>query len=417
MTILILGHVWPEPMSSAAGSRMMQLIKAFKSQNWEVHFASAAEKGERAANLEALNIKTHSIKINDSTFNASLSVRQAGAKAINPQIVIYDRFMVEEQLGWRVRESCPNALQLLDTEDLHGLRKARENAFKENRPFAEADLLNDTAKREIASIYRCDLTLVISEVEMDLLKEFFGIPERLLLYLPFMVDRLLQNYTSGLKGFEQRTDFMSIGNFKHLPNLDAARYLKKELWPLIHAQLPEAKLHIYGAYPTQEILQFHNPKEGFIVHGFTKYAAEVMENAKISLAPLRIGAGLKGKIVESIRYGTPCVTTTIGAEGMFGEFPPNAVICDDPESFVKEAIHLYIHKPTWERLQQNGFAVINARFDKELWMPRLMERLKSLLGNLKKHRIKNFTGAMLSHQSLQATKYMSRWIEEKNKPR
>ena len=417
MNILIIGHVWPEPHSSAAGSRMMQLIEVFLLQGWSVHFASASAKGERAENLEELGVKEHSIKINDSGFDAFLSDQQAGAKALKPKIVLFDRFMVEEQFGWRIRENCPDALCILDTEDLHGLRKARENTLKTDRPSTKTDLLNDTAKREIASIYRSDLTLVISEAEMELLKTFFGVPERLLFYLPFMVKKFSKTDMADLKSFEQRTDFMTIGNFRHLPNLDAVRYLKKEIWPLTRKRLPGAKLHIYGAYPTQEVLGFHNKKEGFLVHGYAQSAAEVIQNARICLTPVRIGAGLKGKILESMLFGTPCVTTRIGAEGMFGQLPPNGAVADNPEKLANDAVNLYTDIKSWEQAQQNGFEVINARFDRQKWMPLFVDQVKSTAENLEAHRIKNFTGAMLNHQSLQATKYMSRWIEEKNKPR
>ncbi len=410
MTILILGHVWPEPDSSAAGSRMMQLINAFLALGWSVHFASASAKGERAVNLQELGVEQHLVKINDPDFNAF-------AKAINPQIVLFDRFMVEEQLGWRIHENCPDALRILDTEDLHGLRKARENALKADRAFAEADLLNDTAKREIACIYRCDMTLIISEAEMKLLNTFIGVPERLLFYLPFMVDPLSAAHISSLKGYEARTDFMTIGNFKHLPNLDAVHYLKRQIWPLIRKALPDAKLRIYGAYPTQEVLRLHNSIDGFLVLGYTPSAAEVFQNAGVCLVPLRMGAGLKGKIFQAMQYGTPCITTKIGAEGMYGQLPPNGIIEDDPVEFANAAIGLYTQKKTWDQAQRNGFEVINARYDKHKWMPQFIDQVNSLAKNLNVHRLKNFTGAMLNHQSLQAAKYMSRWIEEKNKPR
>ena len=92
---------------------------------------------------------------------------------LNPDVVLFDRFMIEEQFGWRVTEQCPNAVKLLDTEDLHCLRKGRHQAFKDKQPFTDDYLFNDFAKREIASILRCDVTLMISEFEMELLSKNF----------------------------------------------------------------------------------------------------------------------------------------------------------------------------------------------------------------------------------------------------
>jgi glycosyltransferase involved in cell wall biosynthesis len=408
MKVLIIGHVWPEPNSSAAGSRMMQLVDLFLMQGYEVHFASTAVRGMYASDLEILSVQTHEIKLNDNSFDAF-------AEALNPQIVVYDRFMVEEQFGWRIAENCPYALRILDTEDLHGLRNARAEALKKKQPFTEDFLVNDTAKREIASIYRCDLSLIISEFEMELLQNFFGIPKNLLVYLPFMVEKIGEVETTNWKSYEERSDFMTIGNFKHLPNYDAVLYLKEEIWPLIRQQLPQVNMHIYGAYPTAKVEQLQNKKEGFLIHGHVRNSREVTENAKVCLAALRIGAGLKGKILEAMQCGTPCVTTSIGAEGMNGDLNFNGSIADDPEKFAIAAIELYSNKENWLKAQKNGSFLINNRFLKENWSKVLIEKVVKTTRELEPHRLQNFTGAMLNHQSLQATKFMSKWIEEKNK--
>lgn len=408
MKVLIIGHVWPEPRSSAAGSRMMQLIQVFVMQGYQVHFASTAQRGVYASDLEALVVQTHTIKLNDNSFDAF-------AEALNPQIVVYDRFMIEEQFGWRIAENCPNALRILDTEDLHGLRNARTEAHKKKQPFTNDFLINDTAKREVASIYRCDLSLIISEFEMELLQNFFGVPKNLLVYLPFMVEKIGEAETTNWKSFEERTDFMTIGNFKHLPNYDGVLYLKEEIWPLIRQQLPQARLHIYGAYITAKVEQLHNENEGFLINGHAESSWKVTENAKICLAALRIGAGLKGKILEAMQCGTPCVTTSIGAEGLNGNLNFNGSIADDPENFSAAAIKLYTDKEKWLKAQKNGSFLINNHFLKESWLIALTEIINETVLHLKDHRLQNFTGAMLKHQSLQATKFMSKWIEEKNK--
>ncbi len=408
MKVLIIGQVWPEPTSSAAGNRMMQLIELFQSENWEVHFASASVKGEAAADFGILGIVEHTIALNNSSFDAF-------AKALQPDIVMFDRFMVEEQFGWRIAENCPDALRILDTEDLHGLRKGREAALKQNVSFTEEFLVNDYAKREIASIYRCDLSLIISEVELDYLKNFFHVPEALLLYLPFMVEKLTETSKNRWKTYENRQDFMTIGNFRHEPNWQSARYLKEAIWPKIKKELPDAQLKIYGSYSSQKVMQLHNPQEGFYIMGKAENAFEVIGDSCVLLAPLRTGAGLKGKLLEAMQCGTPAVTTTIGAEGMYGNLPFNGEIIDDPDLFAEQAVNLYRDIEKWQKAQQNGIEIINTRFLKQHWFPIEKQRFAHVLANLQKHRLHNFTGAMLQHHSLQSTKFMSRWIEEKNK--
>lgn len=406
--LLIIGFVWPEPKSSAAGGRMMQLIDVFLSQNYAITFASPCAKSDNAFNLESIGVTQTTIVLNDSSFDVFL-------KNLNPNVVMFDRFMIEEQFGWRVTEQCPSAVKILDTEDLHALRKGRHEAFKTHKPFDKTYLFSDIAKREIASIYRCDISLIISEAEIDLLKHQFKVDADLLLYLPFMLDSISKNNIKLFPEFENRNHFITIGNFLHEPNYNAVLYLKETIWPLIKKQLPKAELHIYGAYASQKVNQLNNIKEGFLIKGFANDVNMVMQQAKVCLAPVRFGAGLKGKLVDAMQNGTPCVTTTIGSEGMFGDLKPSGYIENNAEEFAKKSVDLYQNNTLWNAFQNNGYKVINHRFDKETHQKRFIQKLNSTTEQLIKKRLHNFTGQMLQHHTMQSTKYMSRWIEAKNK--
>ncbi|MEP3838459.1 MAG: glycosyltransferase family 4 protein [Algibacter sp.] len=406
--LLIIGFVWPEPKSSAAGSRMMQLVNVFQSENYQITFASPCAKSDNAFDLESIGVSQVSIELNNTSFDNFV-------KDLNPNVVLFDRFMMEEQFGWRVTEQCPNALKILDTEDLHCLRKGRQQAFKDHKPFNKTYLFSDTARREIASIYRCDITLIISQAEMEILKNDFKVDEALLLYLPFMLEQVPNDAINTFPKFEDRAHFLSIGNFLHEPNYNAVLYLKDTIWPLIRKQLPQAELHIYGAYVSQKVTQLSNKQQGFIVKGFATNVNMVMQQAKVCLAPIRFGAGLKGKLIDAMQNGTPMVTTTVGAEGMFGDFEPNGFIEDDANCFANKAIQLYKNEWFWSEKQANGFAVINNRFNAQKHKIVFVSRIESIINNLDIHRQHNFTGQMLHHHSMQSTKFMSRWIEEKNK--
>ncbi|HLF51300.1 glycosyltransferase [Flavobacterium sp.] len=407
--VLIIGFVWPEPNSSAAGGRMVQLIQLFQQNGWSSTFASPAMDSEYMVDLDALGVAKKSIALNCESFDTFI-------QELNPSIVLFDRFMIEEQFGWRVAEHCPDAIRLLDTEDLHCLRLARQKAFKENRSFTTDDLLmEDVAKREIASILRCDLSFMISEIEMELLQSVFKIDQSLLYYLPFLLEPMdsatFQNWIS----FEERTDFIFIGNFLHEPNWNAVQYLKETIWPLIRKQLPNVRLHIYGAYPSQKVLQLHQPKEHFYIMGRADDAQKVVRQARVVLAPLRFGAGIKGKLVEAMQCGTPSVTTTIGAESMHGDLSWNGFVADDPQLFADAAVQLYQDPIIWHKAQINGIEIVEKRYLKSLFANDLIQYILSVQSNLKQHRLDNFMGAMLQHHTLTSTKYMSRWIEAKNK--
>ena len=408
--LLIIGYVWPEPNSSAAGSRMMQLIEVFQQQGFIVHFASPAETSPHTPDLTALNIQLHNIALNCSSFDQFVS-------DLDPKLVMFDRFMMEEQFGWRVEQQCPDALRVLDTEDLHFLRKARHQAIKLQRPYSEAELSNEQTIREVASIFRCDLTLIISEYEMELLQTRFNVPKQILCYCPFMLSQKSIE-SAPTSPFEQRKHFISIGNFRHEPNWDSVLQLKTEIWPRIRKLLPaehkDAELHIYGAYPAKKATQLNNPKERFLVKGWAENALEVVSQARVLLAPLRFGAGLKGKLIDAALCETPAVTSSIGSEAMYLSNIP-AVTEDQPEQFAKQAVALYCQHKQWQTLSNACLPMLNERFAFDQHSAQLISQLGAIFESLTQHRALNFTGLMLRYHSMKSTQYMSQWIEAKNR--
>ncbi len=403
--VLVIGYVWPEPNSSAAGTHMMSLLNAFKAQNWEVEFATPAQRTEHMVNLDDYGITSQSIALNCESFDEYVN-------AYNPDIVMFDRFMMEEQFGWRVDKHCPNAVKILDTEDLQCLRNARHEAHKGEREFTTSDLHSDIAKREIAAILRCDLSLIISSFEMSLLNSVFKVEPGLLHHLPFMVD--LSALPKTTKSFDERAHFMTIGNFRHAPNWDAVLYLQK-IWPLIRKQLPKAELHIYGSYPPPKATALNNPKTGFLIKGWADNAYDVMQSARVCLAPLRFGAGIKGKLLEAMIMQTPSVTTSIGAEGMHNDLPWSGKVANKTEDFANAAVELYNNQTDFEHAQQAGNTLLNTLYDKVKLSAALINKIDAISSDLAAHREKNFTGQMLKHHTMRSTQYMAQWIAEKNK--
>jgi glycosyltransferase involved in cell wall biosynthesis len=400
--LLILGFVLPEPKSSAAGNRMMQLINLFIAAEYKIVFASSAQNLDFSEDLSYLGVEQKTIQLNSPTFDVFVS-------ELNPDLVLFDRFMIEEQFGWRVSENCPKALKILDTEDLHCLRQARQLAVKENREFTTDDLFSDLAKREIASILRCDLSLLVSEFEMEILQQQFKISKDILYYLPIFAEKLPEVPT-----YEERNDFVFIGNFLHEPNWDCVKYLSEIIWPLLHTRLPEAKMLIFGAYPSQKVLELHKPKQNFYVMGRADHAFEVIKNARLALAPLRFGAGIKGKLLEAMQCGTPTVTSSIGAEAVAGKLDWNGFIKDTPNGFVDAAVQIYDDEKLWKRFQKNGYEILAKRFNKLSFVEDFISKINSIAKNSTQHRHNNFLGLILQHHLLSSTKYMSKWIEEKN---
>ena len=406
--LLIIGQVWPEPTSSAAGTRMIQLIDCFKKAEFEITFACAASKSDFSFDLKSKDVSEVEIKLNDESFNQFI-------KDLNPAIVLFDRFMIEEQYSWRVNQECPNALKILDTEDLHFLRNARQTASKKGIDFTNELLFSDLAKREIASILRSDLSLIISKKEIEILEKQFKIDESLLYYLPFLEENISEEKVKSWKKFEERKHFMFIGNFIHEPNYNCVQVLKSEIWPILRKKLPKAELHIYGAYPTQKVLQLNNLTERFFIKGRAENAQETMSLYKVLLAPIQFGAGVKGKFVDAMQTGTPNITTKIGAEAMQENLNWNGYIANDTEDFIEKACLLYKNEKQWEDAQNNGIEILNSHYNRHLFEDKFLEKINDLEKNLIPHRKHNFIGQVLQHHTNQSTKYMSLWIEQKNK--
>jgi len=422
LKVLVIGYVWPEPRSSAASGHVMQILEAFLGQGWEITFSSPAGPGEHRADLVALGIREVPIELNNSSFDGFIT-------ELAPDIVLFDQFMMEEQFGWRVEKHCPGALRVLETSDLQSLRHARHERLKQRLkvPGAAEDFGDlfapalreefelmagtDLAKREIAALLRCDLNLMVSEVEIELLVEHFNLPRSLLHWCPLMLDLPDQP----LVPFEDRAHFLSIGNFRHAPNWDAVLWMKNAVWPLIRQQLPGVQLHLYGAYTPPKAAALHNPAQGFHIMNWAEDALQVMSAARICLAPLRFGAGIKGKLIDAMLCGTPNVTTPIGAEAMGGEMPWPGAIGQSANAIADAAVQLYGDQARWTHAQDAGLALLASRYQRQVHGPALIERIHACRGNLAQLRRDNFIGSMLRHHQHKSTQYMSQWIEEKNR--
>lgn len=395
--ILFIGTVWPEPTSSAAGTRIIQLVQLFFDHHWEIHFATTAKKSNFSADLSPFGVEEHSILLNNASFDTFI-------KALSPDCVIYDRFMIEEQFGWRIRENCPKTLQILDTEDLHFLRYSRQK-LKKKEPTPQEMIGFDFTQRELASIYRSDLSLLISPFEKTLLEKSFAIPSSLLHHLPFLEKPLPlhQHYPA----LEERAHFVFIGNFLHAPNWQSIKTLKEILWPKIRKELPHSELHIYGAYSSKKVDDLHNVSQGFIIKGRAKDAIKTIAKYKVLLAPLDFGAGIKGKLLDACKAETPFVTTEIGVEGLSG-FKSTSL-----STFHQKAIDLYTHPKEWERHQKQNKIAFSTQFNSDNYIPEFIHKINTLHQNLKEHRLSNTVGTIICSTLLKSTKYMSLWIEEK----
>ena len=202
-------------------------------------------------------------------------------------------------------------------------------------------------------IAQADDTLVVSEVERRVLAAR-GAPGS-----GTVVSNIHQIFGSAT-AFSERRDILFIGAFAHPPNTDAVRWLAAEILPLIHAKLPDLCCHVIGADPPADILA--SADDRLKIHGFVADVRPFFDACRLSVAPLRYGAGVKGKVNQSLAHGLPVVATSQAAEGMFLVDGESVLVADEAASFADAVIRLYGDEQLWDRLSVNGIDVMERHF-------------------------------------------------------
>ncbi len=266
------------------------------------------------------------------------------------------------------RRYCPNAKVIFDTVDLHYVREMRQ-AEIENSAAKKKDALK-TRALEWSVMQRADATIVISEEEK----------KRLASEMP-AIDVYAIPYIRDIPGcrnkWESRRDIVFIGGYLHEPNVDAVRYFCTEIWPIVHAHLPDARFRIVGSNMPAAFSQLKEIP-GVIPEGFAADLDPVFDAVRLSVAPLRFGAGIKGKVGSSMSYGVPCVVTPVAAEGMGLQHEQSAMIAATPVDFADAVIRAYRDQTLWERLSDNGLQLMRSQYSAEQGRERWLAMLTQL---------------------------------------
>jgi glycosyltransferase involved in cell wall biosynthesis len=375
-------------------------------------------------------ISFHSIRPNNSNDIKKLLLK-VKAESKN-MIVIYDRFYNEEMFSFHVREHCPHAFNVLDLQDLHSLRLVRqewiEQIQQDNLSFlplrVRPSYEDPRLLRELASIHRCDLTLVCSDDEIRLLHRKYQVVLAKMLRAPLFGTRLVYKDSP----WEDRHDYVFLGGFQHAPNVDAVRQLKR-LWPTIrrisirNSKIQDTAIscHIYGAYCSDQLKhELHDPETGFIVHGYhPEPVSQILSNKRVMLSPLRFGAGVKGKHVEAWKYGLPVVTTAIGAEGMVGRRRIKGWggrVAYNDYMFVEGANKLYNGEARWMRTVERAQKELKYFCGQKNW-DRVAKKWVNILRSQETRRVTDMFQRVLWLDSNRGTESFGNFIETKERIR
>lgn len=345
--VFVVDNYMVTPDRESGSLRMLNLFAILQELGFKVTFA--------AANLEAPEPYVANLQMRGVECIYRPYVKSVG-KHLKEQGGIYDWVILSRadaaaEVMPAARRYCANAKIVFDTVDLHFLREARLADLSGDE--ATSGVAEQRKRQELDLIARADSTLVVSEVERRILAD--ETPEADV----HLVSNIHRIYGSA-KPFGERRDILFIGAFAHPPNTDAVRWLAQEILPLIRAELPDLHCHVIGANPPARIRALADDCLEF--HGYVPDVRPFFDGCRLSVAPLRYGAGVKGKINQSLAHGLPVVATTQAAEGMFLADGESVLLADDPRRFADAVIRLYREEPLWSRLSIAGFEVMERHF-------------------------------------------------------
>lgn len=265
--------------------------------------------------------------------------------------VMINKISCAQQCFKKVKYYLPNAIIVFLTVDLHFLRNQREaELLKSNK------LLTNAAQDKVIEldiIKKSDVSIVVSTEEYCILKKYLPNANVAIIPIPHSI---YGNTTA----FEQRNDILFIGSFLHKPNLDGIEFFIREIWPIVRNLIPDVRLHIIGSHTPKKIFRYRN--NHIIVHGYVENLLDIYQSIRINIAPLRYGAGIKGKIISSLAHGVPTVATTIATEGMGLIHDKHALIADSPDDFANAIAELYQNKNQWEKISNHGLTLAENQF-------------------------------------------------------
>ena len=253
-----------------------------------------------------------------------------------------------------IKKYAPQAAVIYETHDLHFVREERQAEIEKDDALKRHAVWRKKQELRIAS--KVDCTIVVSEQERQLLLD--ESPELSVEVIP-----VISEIYGRQAEFHERNGLLFVGGYEHRPNVDAVVYFVREILPLIIRHIPEIRLHVVGSNPPEEITSLAS--EHVIVHGFVENLDDLMNSVRMSVNPLRFGAGVKGKIVTSMAHGVPCVGTRIAVEGMDVTDGQQALVADTPQAFADAVVKLDHDPALWKKLSDQSLTFIRERFSLE----------------------------------------------------
>jgi glycosyltransferase involved in cell wall biosynthesis len=346
--ILVIDHRLPTPDRDGGSVRMMEMLRALARSGHRVTFIpdNLAAMPDYLERLQSIEIE---VIHRPYYVSAEEYLREHGHEF---NLAIICRLPAAARHFTTVRRLAPRAKIVFDTVDLHFLRSEREVRVSHDESLEAATA--GVKRQELRLARWADVTLVVSPIEKAILEaERPGIDVRI-------ISSIIPLGDVPIPGFDGRRNIVFIGCFEHTPNADAVLYFAREIFPRIHHRLPDAVFQVIGPHAPPEVRRLASPN--IEVLGYVPDVRPLFDRARLSVAPLRFGAGVKIKVSQSMAFGVPAVVTSIAAEGLHLVDGQNALFADDPERFADAVVRLWTSRELWEALSTNGLENIREHF-------------------------------------------------------
>ena len=366
--ILMIDASTPTPDRDAGSTVVFRYMKIFSSLSSKTTFIPADDflyRDPYTPNLQSIGVEC---LYAPHVVDVETHLREHGSEY---DIVILFRFQVAAKYIDVVREHCARAVVIFNPIDLDYLREERQAIVESSAELAQHAMQTKTL--ELETVRKADGTIVASEAECEILNR--EIPGANATTIP-VVFSVKGNHAP----FDERRDVFFLGSYQHKPNVDAVIYFVRSIWPLVRQKLPEAKFYVLGSNATQEILALAT--DDVVVVGYVEDLSDYLDRCRMSVVPLRYGAGMEGKIGTSMSYGVPCVATSIAVEGLGLKQGENILVGDTPENFAQEVVTLYTDKRLWDHLSISGMSFVEAHWSIQVGERKLTEFLGQLTGTL-----------------------------------
>ena len=342
--VLIIDEIIPEFNKDSGSRRLTEIIKLLLKNKVSVFLVADLKqykyKSDYIQKFKDLGVNVYQPSIDSK---GDLVTIEGFIKQMAPKMDVawLHRPLIFDKYQALVKKANPKVKLVFDMVDFHYIRLLREYELNKDEALkAEAEKF---LKIELQNCKNADVVIAISTTDKVLLKQHFNTDEKVVLIsnIHQYIDK-----SEDFNSFENRKDLLFVGSFRHDPNTDAVKYLKQNVMPIVWQTLPEVTVNIIGSYITDDIKDLAS--SNFKLLGFVDDLNVVINNSKLFVAPLRFGAGIKGKIGQSLEHSLPLVTTDVGAEGFDFGNQKQIMIANNTEAIAQKVINLYTNKVLWD---------------------------------------------------------------------